>query len=331
MPIKLSSPRFGGAGFRRLLEVCRPLTFEPHDIAAHLDPRGRYDVSLAEEFPFHVKLFHYTSRRHTRGATWHERLELFAPLDGPARFQMGAELVLLAPGDLLVVDNLKLHHVVDFPGFNTRVIVISFLPEFVFSLGSPSHDYTFLLPFYRRPDAAPNVLRQADADAPAAHAALAEVVGCYFRPSPLREAGCKAFFLELLYHLARHFRSAELYKGEFLRQRELAARFKPLFDFVSREYAERFSVAQAARLVHMSPPQFMRTFKQVAGMTFVSYVNHVRLSHGARLLKDTPLSIAEIASQVGFSDQSYFDRRFKVAFGQAPRQFRAGPPEPPRA
>ena len=61
------------------------LRFEPHDIAAQLDARERYAVQLTEEFPFSIKLFHYTSRRHTRGATWHERLELFLPCDGPAK------------------------------------------------------------------------------------------------------------------------------------------------------------------------------------------------------------------------------------------------------
>jgi hypothetical protein len=34
------------------------------------------------------------------------------------------------------------------------------------------------------------------------------------------------------------------------------------------------------------------------------------------------LTIAEVAYQVGFSDQSYFDRRFKAAFGRTPRDFR---------
>ena len=137
-----------GAAFAGLREMAASLRFEPHDIAAQLDTRGCYDVPLDEEFPLLIKLFHYTSRRHTRGATWHERLELFLPLDGPARFRMGEQEVELQAGELLVVDNLKLHHVVDFPGFNTRVVVISFRPEFVYSLGSPSHDYAFLLPFY---------------------------------------------------------------------------------------------------------------------------------------------------------------------------------------
>jgi two-component system, response regulator YesN len=57
-------------------------------------------------------------------------------------------------------------------------------------------------------------------------------------------------------------------------------------------------------------------------MTFVAYLTHVRVSNAQRLLQETNLSIAEIAAQVGFSDQSYFDRRFKQAFGKSPREFR---------
>lgn len=310
--------------FKRLLQVCRGLAFEPHDIAAQLDERGRYDVSLEEEFPLLIKLFHYTSRQHTREATWHERLELFSPLDGKARFKTGGHLVELDCGDVLVVDNLKLHHVVDFPGFDTRVVVISFMPEFVFSLGSPSHDYTFLLPFYSRAGKASNILRREDDHADSVHRAMAELLECYFKAEPqLRQAGSKAYLLELLFHLARHFRAAELFKWEFLRQQERSTRLKPLFELLSRNYPDRVQIEEAARLVHMSKPQFMKTFKKVAGMTFVSYLNHIRLSQGIRLLRDTNRSIADIASQVGFADQSYFDRRFKAAFGQSPRQFRA--------
>jgi AraC-like DNA-binding protein len=311
-------------GLSRLRRVCRRLKFEPHDIAAQLDSRGRYEVELDREFPLLVKLFHYTSRRHTRGATWHERLELFTPLDGPARFSMGKAVVQLAPGDVLVVDNLKLHHVVDFPGFNTRVIVISFFPDFVFSLGSPSHDYAFLLPFYSRLEKVPHVMRRSAPDATGAHQAMARLLECYFDSTrqQLRQAGCKVFLLELLYHLARHFQSSEVMKWEFLRQQERSMLLKPLFDHISRHYPERISVPDAARLVHMSQPQFMKIFKRVSGTTLVAYLNHVRLSNGARMLKETSLSIAEIASASGFADQSYFDRRFKAAFGQTPRQFR---------
>ena len=308
----------------RLRETCSRFVFEPHDIASHLDPKGRYEVPLDDEFPFLIKLFHYTSDQHTRGGTWHERLELFLPLDGPARFRMGDEEIRLERGDLLVVDNLKLHHVVDFPGFDTRVVVVSFLPEFVYSLGSPTHDYIFLLPFYSKPERRPQVVRQADTGAGKLYEAVSQLLDCYFGDAEqqLRRAGCKAFLLGILFELARHFRSAELLRWEFLRQQQRSLRLKKLFDHIRDHYSEKLTVNAAARLAGMSAAQLGRTFKRVAGMTFVAYVNHVRLANAARLLKETDDSIADIANEVGFSDQSYFDKRFRRAFGQAPRDFR---------
>ncbi len=83
-------------------------------------------------------------------------------------------------------------------------------------------------------------------------------------------------------------------------------------------------MAAAADLTGMSAPQFMKTFKKVAGMTLVAYLNHVRLANGSRLLRETSLTVAEIASAVGFAHQSYFDKRFKRAFGRTPMEFRLG-------
>jgi two-component system response regulator YesN len=65
-------------------------------------------------------------------------------------------------------------------------------------------------------------------------------------------------------------------------------------------------------------------FKKVTGMTFVAHVTRVRITNALRLLRETNLTIAEVAAATGFPDQSYFDRRFKQAFGSSPRQFRKG-------
>ncbi len=311
-------------GFGHLLGICDRLTFEPHDIAAQLDSRGRYEMELDREFPFVIKLFHFSSSHHTRGQTWHDRLELFMPLDGPARFRMGDQDVHLDRGDILVVDNLKLHHVLDFDGFNTRVIVISFLPEFVYSLGSPSHDYAFLLPFYSKVQNRPHIVRPTDGESSAHCFAIAELLNCFFNEAGEQyfQAGCKAYLLGLLYHLARRFRTSEILKWEFVRQQQQSLRFKNLFEHIRINYADKLTLREAAKIVGMSESQFMRGFKEVAGMTLVTYLNHVRLSNGLRLLKEPNLTIAEIAAAVGYSDQSYFDRQFKKSFGAPPKEFR---------
>jgi AraC-like DNA-binding protein/mannose-6-phosphate isomerase-like protein (cupin superfamily) len=303
-----------------LWQQATALPFEPHRI--HMDPTGRYHEVMDREFPFVVRLFHYRHKDYTPGWTWHERLEVFLPLDGVTRMRMGEQQVELQPGEILIVDNIRLHMTVDFPGFESRVIVLSFLPEFVYSLGSPSHDYFFLLPFYFRRSDTPHVVRQKSPHLEQMHHFIGELLRCYFRRSTYYQAGCKAHLLGLLYLLAQQFRSADVLRSELIRQQERAARLRPVFEYVAQNFAEGLTLKKGASLAAMSQPQFIKSFKRVAGMTLVSYVTHVRLSHAFRLLKESSLTIAEVAFRTGFSDQSHLDRRFKAAFGQVPSAVR---------
>src|SRR5689334_7295149 len=183
-----------------LLALVRSLVFEGHDIRSQLDSTGRYAMPFQGEFQLSIRLFHYRAEQFTRGVTWHEQLELFCPLQGQVDVQMGSNLVSLQPGDMLVMDNVKLHHVVDRPGLDARVAVVSFRPEFIYSLGSSSHDFAFLLPFYAQLEAKPHVLRHSDKVSGDAHAALAFLLREYFMNprKPHWEAACKCRLMDLL-------------------------------------------------------------------------------------------------------------------------------------
>lgn len=311
--------------FGTLLETCRDFTFRPHDIGARIDERRHYELPLDRDFPFCVTLFHFQSSHYTPGWNWHEYLELFLPLDGPIRMRMGEDTAELQPGDLLVVDNLKLHNVENSKPFDTRTIVISFLPTLVYTPGSPACDYTFLLPFFSKRGGKPYIVTHDDPAAPQIYSALGELLRRFFSPgnAPHAHCGCKSALLELLYHLVQRFQTTGVLRSEFVQRRHESERLGQLFEYVRLNYTEKISVAQAAKLVHMSETQFMKAFRRVAGMTFVTYVTRVRLAFALRLLRETNLTIADIATATGFPDQSYFDRRFKQSYGKSPRAFRA--------
>ena len=60
------------------------------------------------------------------------------------------------------------------------------------------------------------------------------------------------------------------------------------------------------------------------GLTFTSYLNKLRLTEAAKLLKEnTGLAVAEIAYSVGYSNVSYFNRLFKEEYGCTPKTFRS--------
>ena len=192
----------------------------PHaDVGRQLDQHGRYDLQLDKEFPFHISLFQCSSKHHTPAWNWHERLEIVMPLDAVAKLSMGEQTVELAPGELLVVDNLKLHRLEDFPGFKTRLVVMAFMPEFVYTPGSPSCDYAFLLPFYAKREGHPHILRHTDEFAEQVYLAMTELLDHYFRcrEQPHYQSGCKLSFLRVLYQLTATVPT----------RRDVAVRFRP--------------------------------------------------------------------------------------------------------
>lgn len=300
------------------------LRFEPYAIDHLVDDFRHHHLPLDPEFPFAIKAFSYETFQPGQPLTWHNRLELFCPARGAGRFQMGERLIDFKAGDVLVVDNLKLHGAFEFSTSDSRAIVIYFKSELFYNLGSSVCDYAYLTPFYGLAEDVAPILRAEETSARDVHEALGKLLRCYFN-TPLDQyarIGCKAYLSELLYLLSRHFGVSEMAQAEYLRRREQAQRLGALLEYLNHHYGEKITAPRAAQLAGMSQSHFTRFFKQATGMTFIDYLTHLRVSKARQLLRDHTLSIAEISNLVGFSDQSYFDKRFRERFGKTPRECR---------
>ena len=65
-----------------------------------------------------------------------------------------------------------------------------------------------------------------------------------------------------------------------------------------------------------------RIFKKTVGMSFVDYINNVRVMEAKKLLTATDESIISIAENVGFKSNTHFGRVFKKTTGTSPLQYR---------
>jgi len=82
--------------------------------------------------------------------------------------------------------------------------------------------------------------------------------------------------------------------------------------------------AQAlARELKVSYSSFRHTFQQHTGSSPHQYLLELRLVRARNLLTQTPQSVKEIAQHVGFDDEHYFCRFFKLKTGLTPGQWRA--------
>lgn len=55
-----------------------------------------------------------------------------------------------------------------------------------------------------------------------------------------------------------------------------------------------------------------------------AYIKSIRMGVARRLLKDTQLSLADIARRTGFHSVKYFSAAFKDSFGMMPSEYRGG-------
>lgn len=96
------------------------------------------------------------------------------------------------------------------------------------------------------------------------------------------------------------------------------SRLKPLLKYTSENFSKDISINQAAEICNLSPSHFMKFFKKMTGITFVNYLNLLRLEKAQVLLKSTDLTVSEVAEQVGFHNFSYFIRSFHSQYGTTP-------------
>jgi AraC family transcriptional regulator len=94
--------------------------------------------------------------------------------------------------------------------------------------------------------------------------------------------------------------------------------------FMHENYARELSLTDIAGAVHLSSFHLARLFKQSLGVAPHQYLIQLRVNSARWLLSagSGERSLAEVASAVGFADQSHLTRHFKRATGLTPGQFR---------
>ena len=91
--------------------------------------------------------------------------------------------------------------------------------------------------------------------------------------------------------------------------------------FIQYNYAGDIGVSDIARYVGISRSQLYRAFLQDFGVSPHTYLQKYRISEACSLLRNPNLSIAEVASSVGFNDPLYFSRVFKSLKQQTPSEY----------
>lgn len=99
-------------------------------------------------------------------------------------------------------------------------------------------------------------------------------------------------------------------------------RINRVCSYTEEKIVERISISDVAGLVNMSESAFSHFFKKHTSLSYISYLNNLRIAKACRLLEGTMLSVSEICYECGFNNKSNFNRIFLKSRGVTPTVYR---------
>lgn len=109
-------------------------------------------------------------------------------------------------------------------------------------------------------------------------------------------------------------------------QEQQKAGYSPIvrraIDYMTINLSKPMSTREIAKAGEEKYQSFVRQFYQETGMTVKEYLTEKRCTVAAELLLGSDASIQEIAAYVGYLDNSYFSRVFKISKGVSPLDYR---------
>ena len=95
-----------------------------------------------------------------------------------------------------------------------------------------------------------------------------------------------------------------------------------VMEYSQEHLGEIIRLSDVASLVDMSDSAFSHFFKKHTNLSYITYLNGLRISRACRELESTAMSVSEICWDCGFNNKSNFNRLFLQAKGMTPSAYR---------
>lgn len=247
---------------------------------------------------------------------WHEEIELLYQLNGRSDIQIDGKKYQIQNKLLTVINSRQVHSIHTYS--DTSMFICVHISKKLIEKYIPDID---LYRIYCIPDDIPDsqfpeylsVCRQ-----------MEDLLRLYITDKPAWQMESEGIILQVLAQLIRHFsrKSAPDEIGLSSADRTSFNRIRDVITYVEEHFREPISLQDIAGHLGLGREYFCRFFKKNMGMSFLRYLNEVRISHVYRDLEQTDAPIAEIAEKNGFLNQKLFNRAFREVYGCTPSAVR---------
>jgi AraC-like DNA-binding protein/mannose-6-phosphate isomerase-like protein (cupin superfamily) len=278
-------------------------------------------------FPINIsKIYYQEGISHPHDLTkimhYHDFNEIVVILKGKGIHQVEDQQYPVSAGDVFVLQDYQKHQFID----ASEVEIVNVMYDLKKNLDMlnlnqikkiSGYNALFILePQYRNTQQFKNRLQLNRSDL----AKVEFILNSMFWEQMNQESGYETILRnhleDLIIFMARQYSKIETHEARAL------MRIGEVIDFLESNYRSRIYLDEMAERACMSKRNFHRTFRNATGETPNNYLIQVRLQKARELLRNTFLSVSDVAYEVGFADVNHFIKKFKKHLQVTPHKYR---------
>ena len=240
---------------------------------------------------------------------YHHAYQVYYVIDGEREYLIGDTFFNVSKGDLVWVP-MDTMHCTD--GKGAARYILYFGPAFIDKYIQPHMKDKLIssTPFVFHGDSATDVSLNK-----LFTSMLSEYERQQKQPQYADELLLAGYLLQFLFML---YMSENLYRPMISED----SRMSKIVKYINENYASITGMEEIANKFYVSKYYLCRLFKENIGVSFVSYLNTVKIRAACELLRTKKISLAEIATRCGFNSTPYFCKVFKNEKGVSPSEYR---------
>lgn len=267
----------------------------------------------------------YIARETLSGSTgmstaphWNEDLEVVYIREGQMSIVVNGEATIAKEGEIVIIDAKCIHYFTSIDNQDCTYF-IGLLNETLFSAAEPIRE-KYINPIFHAYHPNIDVIAADSKNHKEIGRTFAQIGQLIMEKKPAYDIKVVALLHELLALLWDTLEDSYFLPVPVNSQD--ADVFRNIIMYIQKNYSKKILVADMADAVGISRKQCFALFARFMGKTPGDFLIEYRLETGRSMLRNTSLSIADIAAACGFSHQSHFTNHFRSSFDMTPNAYR---------
>ena len=272
----------------------------------------RYDYA---DYPIYIRKALLSSYPNYAAPThWHDDIEMIAVLSGEMQYNVNGEVITLKENEGIFVNAKQIHF-----GFSAEKKECNFICILLHPLmlcATYAYERDFVLPVLYSRNAAYiklnfDILWQNT---------ILENIKMMYSVREEKSAALKIqnLFLSIWIQLYDNIPPESQIKRQYA---DLSV-LKNMIGFIQQNYTTKITLADIAAAGAVGQSKCCKMFAKYIGQTPNIYLTQYRLDKSTVLLKNTDMTVTDIANAVGFNGSSYYAEAFRKWYGKSPSEYR---------